>query len=65
MEGYRNLTVLVCLAIYFLLCIVVGLWAMKRTKSSADFFVARRELGIIVTAFAIFSSKQFADPCAF
>ncbi len=56
MEESRNTVVLVCLLIYFALCIGVGIWALRRTKSSHDFFMAGRELGIIVTAFALFSS---------
>jgi Na+/proline symporter len=56
MEAYRNAIVLLCLALYFLMCIGVGLWALRRTKSSHDFFMAGRELGIVVTAFALFSS---------
>ncbi|MEE2776660.1 MAG: hypothetical protein VYE73_07845 [Acidobacteriota bacterium] len=56
MEDSRNFIVLFCLFLYFALCIGVGIWAMRRTKSSADFFMAGRELGIIVTAFALFSS---------
>ncbi|MDE2975996.1 MAG: hypothetical protein OXU63_00580 [Acidobacteriota bacterium] len=56
MEESRNAVVLICLLIYFALCIGVGVWALRRTKSSQDFFMAGRELGIIVTAFALFSS---------
>ncbi len=56
MEESRNAVVLTCLLIYFALCIGVGVWALRRTKSSQDFFMAGRELGIIVTAFALFSS---------
>lgn len=56
MEESRNTVVLTCLLIYFALCIGVGIWALRRTKSSHDFFMAGRELGIIVTAFALFSS---------
>ncbi len=39
-----------------LLCIGVGIWALRRTKSTHDFFMAGRDLGIMVTAFAVFSS---------
>lgn len=39
-----------------LLCLGIGIWAMTRTKSSHDFFVAGRNLGIFVTAFAVFST---------
>ena len=56
MEDYRNSIVLFSLALYFAMCIGVGIWAMRRTKSAQDFFMAGRELGIIVTAFALFSS---------
>ena len=56
MEAYRNSIVLGSLLLYFVMCIGVGLWAMRRTKSSQDFFMAGRELGIVVTAFALFSS---------
>jgi len=56
MEDYRNLIVLICLLLYFVMCIWVGLWALRRTRSSHDFFMAGRELGVMVTAFALFSS---------
>ena len=56
MEAYRDQIVLFCLAVYFLMCIGVGVWAYRRTKSSQDFFMAGRELGIMVTALALFSS---------
>lgn len=57
MEAYRNSIVLFSLLVYFLMCIGVGIWALRRTKSSQDFFMAGRELGIMVTAFALFSSS--------
>lgn len=56
METYRSPIILGCLALYFMMCIGVGLWAMRRTKSTQDFFMAGRDLGIMVTAFALFSS---------
>lgn len=52
----RNSLILGCVAIYMLSCIVIGLWAMTRTKSSHDFFMASRSLGFFVTGVAIFSS---------
>ena len=39
-----------------LLCIGVGIWAMRRTKSTHDFFMAGKTLGVWVTAFAVFST---------
>lgn len=56
MEEQRNLIVLVCVTIYMVLCIGVGIWAMRRTKSTKDFFMAGRDLGVMVTALAVFSS---------
>jgi SSS family transporter len=49
---------LVCVGIYLVMCIGVGLWAMTRTKSTRDFFMAGRHLGIIVTSVAVFSSTM-------
>jgi hypothetical protein len=39
-----------------LLCVAVGLWALRRTHSTRDFFMAGRDLGVFVTALAVFSS---------
>lgn len=55
-ETNRNLIVLGCVGGYMGLCIWVGIWAMRRTKSTKDFFMAGRDLGIFVTALAVFSS---------
>ncbi|MEL6922924.1 MAG: hypothetical protein AAFO94_02675 [Bacteroidota bacterium] len=56
MEAYRNPIILGFVGLYMLLCILVGVWALRRTKSTHDFFMAGRDLGIMVTAFAVFSS---------
>jgi len=56
MEEFRQEIILACVAIYMALCIWVGLWAMRRTKSAGDFFVAGRGLGPIVVSLAVFSS---------
>ena len=56
MEESRNTIILTCVGIYMLLMIVVGIWALRRTKSTHDFFMAGRDLGVMVTAFAVFSS---------
>ena len=52
----RGTVILTCVAGYFVLCIVIGLWALRRTRSARDFFVAGRHLGMVVTGVAIFSS---------
>ena len=58
MEAYRSLIILGSVVIYMLMCIGVGLWAMRRTKSTHDFFMAGRHLGILVTGVAVFSSTM-------
>jgi SSS family transporter len=56
MEEFRNPIILTSVGLYMLLCIAVGIWALRRTKSSHDFFMAGRNLGVMVTAFAVFST---------
>ena len=58
MEEYRSLIVLISVVAYMAMCIGVGLWAMRRTKSTQDFFMAGRHLGIIVASVAVFSSTM-------
>jgi SSS family transporter len=48
----RHAVILSFVGLYMLLCLAVGLWAMR----VRDFFMAGRDLGILVTAIAIFSS---------
>ena len=40
----RDGTILACIALYLVVCIGVGLWAMGRTHSARDFFVGALEL---------------------
>ena len=54
----RATVILVCVALYMTMCLVIGIWAMRRTKSTRDFFVAGRDLGILVTGVAVFSSTM-------
>jgi len=54
----RSHIVLAFILGYMLLCIVVGLWAMRRTRSTHDFFMAGSRLGFLVTSVAIFSSTM-------
>ena len=56
MEESRALIVLASVAIYMLVCVGMGVWALGRTKSTDDFFMAGRSLGVLLTAFALFSS---------
>lgn len=56
MEAYRQEIIVGAVIAYMLFCIATGLWAMRRTNSSSDFFIAGRGLGPIVVALALFSS---------
>lgn len=58
MEAFRHHIILSALGVYFVLCIGIGIWALRKTKSINDFFMAGRDLGIMVAAFAIFSSTM-------
>ena len=56
MEELRIPIILTCIALYMAICIAIGLWAMRRTRSVRDFFMAGRNLGVLVIGVAIFSS---------
>ena len=56
MEEFRNPIILSCVAIYMALCLGIGIWALRKTRSAHAFFMAGKELGIWVTAFAVFST---------
>ena len=54
----RKVIILTFIIHYMVLIILVGLWAMRRTKSASDFFVAGRSLGPMVVGMAVFSSTM-------
>jgi SSS family transporter len=56
MEAFRNEITIGFVAVYMVFCIVVGLWAMRRTHNASDFFIAGRGLGPVVIALAVFST---------
>ena len=58
MDDQRSVVVLVCVVAYLGMCIGVGVWALRRTTSTRDFFMAGRDLGIFVTGLAVFSSTM-------
>jgi SSS family transporter len=58
MEALRQPIVLGSVIAYMALCVGVGLWAMSRTRSTKDFFMAGRDLGLMVTGIALFSSTM-------
>ena len=58
MESSGSTVILFFVLFYLGLCVVVGLWALRRTRSTRDFFMAGRDLGIMVTGLAVFSSTM-------
>ncbi|MDD9889806.1 MAG: hypothetical protein OXU66_01430 [Gammaproteobacteria bacterium] len=56
MEAFRQEIIVGAVVVYMVFCVVTGLWAMRRTHNSSDFFIAGRGLGPIVVALALFSS---------
>ena len=56
MEAYRQEIIVGSVIVYMAFCVLTGLWAMRRTHNTSDFFIAGRSLGPIVVALALFSS---------
>ena len=56
MEAFRQEIIIGAVVVYMIFCVLTGLWAMRRTHNSSDFFIAGRGLGPIVVALALFSS---------
>ena len=44
--------IVVATLVYFLACLGLGVWALRRTRSAKDFWVARQGLGVVVTGLA-------------
>ena len=44
--------IVVSTLIYFAVCLGLGVWALRRTRSAHDFWVARQGLGVVVTGLA-------------
>lgn len=56
MLAYRQEIIIGAVLVYMVFCVLTGIWAMRRTHSSSDFFIAGRGLGPIVVSLALFSS---------
>ena len=48
--------IIFCVVGYLVVCFGIGAWAMRRTKTSADFFLAGKSLGPLVVVLATMSS---------
>ncbi len=49
-------TIIVIALIYLVIIFGIGIWAMNRTKTSEDFFIAGKSLGLFVMAMATFAT---------
>ena len=49
-------TIIICVVAYLGACLLIGVWAMRRTRTIADFLVAGRTLGPFVIVIAAMSS---------
>ena len=58
MDDSRALVTFAFVVVYLAMCVGVGIWALRRTTSTRDFFMAGRNLGIMVTGLAVFSSQM-------
>lgn len=50
--------ILLFIAGYLSICLGVGIWAARRTRSSRDFFVAGQGIGTVLLGFAAFSTTM-------
>ncbi len=48
--------IIACVIAYLVCCFAIGIWALRRTHSAADFFVAGRTLGPVVMVIATMAS---------
>ena len=56
MQNAESLVIVGCVIAYLASCAGIGTWAMRRTKSAADFFLAGKSLGPVVVVMATVSS---------
>lgn len=49
-------TIIIVALVYLAGVFAIGFWAMRRTKTSADFFIAGKSLGIFVASMAVFAT---------
>lgn len=56
MEVFRQEIIISAVILYMVFCVITGLWAMRRTHDTSDFFIASRGLGPLVVSLALFSS---------
>ena len=56
MPSSHSMLIVACVIAYLVICSGVGAWAMRRTKSAADFYLAGKSVGPVVVVLATISS---------
>lgn len=56
MTAWDRPWILIAASLYLLLVIAIGLWAVRRTRSARDFFIAGQDLGLLVTGLGTMSA---------
>ncbi len=57
--------IIFCVVGYLIVCFGIGAWAMRRTRNSADFFLAGKSLGPLVVAAETVEAAEAIIECAF
>ncbi|MCR4318645.1 MAG: sodium/proline symporter [Planctomycetes bacterium] len=56
MTDRELIVTIVC--VYLIVCVVIGIWASKRTKNAKDFFIAGKGIGVWLLGIAAFSTTM-------
>ena len=48
--------IIITALIYLSIVVAIGIWAVRRTRSAKDFFIAGQGIGVLVTALATMSA---------
>ena len=56
MQALDKPVIIVTAGIYLLFVVLIGLWAVRRTRTAKDFFIAGQGIGLMVTALATMSA---------
>ena len=56
MPALAEPTIVLTVLVYMALVVAIGVWAVRRTRSSKDFFIAGQGIGLLVTTLATMSA---------
>jgi len=58
LELPRATLTLIAVAVYLAICVGIGAWSLRRTRTSFDFFMSGRDLGVVLATLAAFASNM-------